>query len=473
MGSSPVTATKSLPPSIARAVETALAPIVERDNGVLVAFSAGPDSTALLAAMAGWAPPRGVRLEAAHLDHRLDPDSPRRALRARAIAESLGVPLTLEVLEGPCPRGESLEAWARDRRYAFLLRLAEAHGLEHVATAHHRDDQAETLILRLSYGTGLVGLGGIRPRHGRIVRPLLELGREELERFVADLGLEPVRDPTNDDLDRPRNRIRHRLIPWLEADEAQAAAEDAETPGLVPRLAAVARRTRGVVERLDRRLATALRIEKIDGGARLDRRAFEALPGELIPVALAILAFRAGAPYPAAMAVRRELLRQLGAGGHVGCDVAGQWRIEADGRELRWLGREPSVGRFAYTGVLPGVVEVPELSLRIRLERVTVAPWMFEGRPDRAGFSGSLAAGTRITIRNRRPGDRIRPLGHLGERRLKELLIDHRVPRRQRDRLPLLLIDGKIAWVPGITIAHELRLDDGSSAWQAVIEDGS
>ena len=461
MGSSPVTATTPLPDSIADAFDRAFGTRTGTEGGILVAFSGGPDSTALLTALASWAPERGLRLEGAHLDHGLDPDSARRADRARSVARQLAVPLICERLEESLPRGESLEAWARQRRYAFLVRCARERALGAIATAHHADDQAETLILRLAQGSGLVGLAGIRRWHGKVVRPFLDLRRQELSAFVEASGLVPVDDPTNCDLDRPRNRVRHLLIPRLATGG----------PDVVPKLSEVARRVEAVVGRIDRRLVQRLGVATIRGGARLDRRAFEALPEELLPLALALLARRAGATYPAATSVRRELLRQLAGGGQVGCDVAGDWRLEADGRELRWLGLEPSMGRFAYTGELPGVVEIPELALQFRLERTAIAPWMFEGRPDRAALDGEMAEGTRVTIRNRRPGDRIQPLGRPGGRRLKELLIDHRIPRRQRDRLPLLLIDGDIAWVPGVTIGHRFRLRGDSSAWRVTLED--
>ena len=94
---------------------------------------------------------------------------------------------------------------------------------------------------------------------------------------------------------------------------------------------------------------------------------------------------------------------------------------------------------------------------------------MLRGAPDRAGLALPLSAGARVEVRNRRPGDRIRPLGAPGGRRLKEVLIDHRVPRERRDRLPLLVVDGRIAWVPGVTIDEAFRLREGSPVWLAEV----
>jgi tRNA(Ile)-lysidine synthetase-like protein len=121
-------------------------------------------------------------------------------------------------------------------------------------------------------------------------------------------------------------------------------------------------------------------------------------------------------------------------------------------------------------------VAIPELGLALTLARRPVEPWMLAGRPDRAGLALGLEEGQRVEIRNRRPGDRIRPLGAGGSRRLKEVLIDRRVPRARRDRIPLLVVGGAIAWVPGVTIDERFRLDGrdgvraGATAWCAEIE---
>ncbi len=450
------------------------------DRGPLVvAFSGGPDSTALLWGLTRIAPALGLDLLAAHLDHRLDADSPRRAAVAARLAAALAVPLVADRLEGePAPgSGEGVEAYARRRRYAFLNRVAEERRAHRIATAHHAEDQAETVILRLLYGSGLAGLAAIRRHRGRVVRPLLDLPRRALLEGVAASGLEPVEDPTNADLDRPRNRVRHLLLPRL-------AERD---PRIVERLCALAQAAALARRRLDEVLVPLLAPRPLVSarGAAVDRRALDRLPEPLLTPALALLSRRAGAPHPPGEPARRELRRQLGrrAGGGsrrdgrsdgppppIGCDCGDGWRWEGDRISLRLLRREPKTGRFAYTLRVPGELEIPELALKVRLRRGTVEPWMFCGRADRAGLASSLPTGTRVVVRNRRPGDRIQPLGGKERVRLKDLLIAHGVPRHRRDRLPLLVIDGALAWVPGVTIDHRFRLGDETTTWIAEIE---
>ncbi len=440
--------------------------VASRDDLVLVAFSGGPDSTALLWGLRRIAAGAGLRLHAAHLDHGLDDDSPRRALAAARLAARIDVSLTAERLRARRPAGESSEAFARRHRYAFLERLADRLGARFIATAHHADDQAETVLLRLLFGSGLDGLGAMPRVRGRLVRPLLGCRRSDLHRALGDIGLEPVDDPTNHDHATPRNAVRARLLPRLEARD----------PGVVEslcRLAAAARRANRRVERL---IEPRLRIEPVRAmtrtgpqGIAVDRRRLDELPEALLPQTLALLHRRAGAPYPPSAAARRELQRQARSGSTLGCDCGHGWRWEGSRKELRLVRRASSPGDFAYTLVVPGSVDVPEVDLRVRLTRGPVARWMFQGRADRAGLVITDLETRDVLVRNRRPGDRIQPLGGR-RRRLKDLLIDRRVPRSERDRLPLLVVDGEIAWVPGVTIGDSFRLGDESTVWIAEIE---
>jgi len=436
-------------------------------EGVVVAFSGGPDSSALLWGMSELAGRLKIRLAAAHLDHAMDPGSAERAAGAARLAARLGVPLIAGRIDVPAGRrpGESAEAAARRERYAFLERARREAGARWIATAHHRDDQAETVLLRLLFGSGLEGLAGVRPVHGAVVRPLLGLPRAALQATVAAAGLEPVEDPTNRDTGVPRNRVRHRLLPYLKEGD----------PDLPERLARLAGRACGANRAIDRALGNRLAVMPVEGGIALERPALVALPAGLQPFAFAWLHRQAGAPYPAGEAARRELLRQLAAsqgGERAACDCGGGWRWETAGELL--ILRRPAESRervpdFTYTLEIPGELEIPEIAVRVRLSRRAVEPWMFQGSPHRAGLALPLMEGDHVTIRNRRPGDRIHPLGADGSRRLKEVLIDRRVPRHVRERLPLLCVGERIAWAPGVTIDQRFRLAGHPTAWVAEV----
>jgi tRNA(Ile)-lysidine synthase len=437
-------------------------------EGLIAAFSGGPDSTALLILLAGMAGSRGWRnrrLTAAHLDHGLDPGSAGRAEAAARLAERLGVRLVSERREVVRQAAESPESAARRVRYAFLEEVRRNEGARWIATAHHRDDQAETVLLRLLFGSGWEGLAGIRPVHGAVVRPLLDVAREDLLKIVDEAGLVPVQDPTNLDLGTPRNRVRRMLIPAL---------EETPSPSLPSLLARVADRARGAADRLGRHLSAHLNVLEVEDGIAVERSGLDGLPVEMLPCALAWLHRRAGAPYPAGGAARSELARQVSQGHRGACDCGHGWRWEAAGgqRILRRAAKQEPVPEFSYTLPIPGALDVPEIAVRVGLSRRSVEPWMFEASPRRAALALPLAPGDCVTVRNRRPGDRIHPLGAAGSKKLKDLLIDRRVPRRERERLPLICVGDAgdtIAWVPGVTIDHRFRIAGESTTWIAEI----
>lgn len=203
-----------------------LTPLWPEAGRLGLAVSGGPDSLALLLLAAQALP---GRVAAATVDHGLRAESAAEAGFVAGICASLGVPhqtLTVHVAEG------NVQAQARTARYAALEAWCAAEGLSALATAHHADDQAETLLLRLNRASGVAGLAGVRAR-GRVpgarlplLRPLLDWRRAELEAVVAEAGIEPVRDPSNVDERFDRVRIRQALVgaDWLKVEAVAASA---------------------------------------------------------------------------------------------------------------------------------------------------------------------------------------------------------------------------------------------------------
>jgi tRNA(Ile)-lysidine synthase len=194
-----------LPPlihAVARALRAAEAPF--RGETLVVGLSGGADSVALLDALAVLQGPFGFRLVAAHLDHGLRPSSTDDAAFCALLCERLGVPLRRE-------------AAARRERYGFLRRVGREERAAAIAVAHTRDDQAETLLLRLLRGAGATGLSAMRARRGRLLRPLLAVSREQVLAHLRDRSLEWREDPSNADPAHLRNRVRHELLPYLES----------------------------------------------------------------------------------------------------------------------------------------------------------------------------------------------------------------------------------------------------------------
>ena len=227
-----------------------------RSSRIVVGFSAGNDSSALLWGLAKLARRHGFLVLAAHLDHGLTDDSAARARQAAKLATALGVRCQTRRhdIRSNRRRGESLEAAARRVRYGFLEEVRRGARADLVATAHHRDDQLETLLIRLLQGTELRGLAGIRGRHGYLARPLLEWSRRALEKVVAEQSLQIVDDPSNRDTRFLRNLVRLQLVPCL--DDPAGLAATAQS------LAQTTERARQV---LDRRLAQHLDLRTRPG----------------------------------------------------------------------------------------------------------------------------------------------------------------------------------------------------------------
>jgi len=199
----------------------AVARAIDRDNvllageRVVVACSGGPDSVAMVDALARLAPPRGLSLVVAHVDHGLRPESAGEAMLVAEHAARRGLPfhaLSVKVGEGP-----SLQDRARQRRHAALRGLAQRLTATAVAVGHTADDQAETVLMRALRGATPRSLQAMGQRDGLLARPLLTVWRADVLAYCRALSLEVVDDPSNADPRFLRSRVRHELIPALEA----------------------------------------------------------------------------------------------------------------------------------------------------------------------------------------------------------------------------------------------------------------
>src|SRR5262249_15770912 len=406
---------------------------------VLIAVSGGADSTALLSLLQTLAPDYRLRLSALHVDHRLRPDSSRDAERVRSLGTRLGVRVDVAAVT-VSSRG-SLEDAARRARYAALEAHADRIGADRIAVGHTADDQAETVLMGVMEGTGLRGLAGIPPTRGRIIRPLLDLRRQALQAYLDTMGLGWIEDPTNRDPRFLRNRIRHAILPLL----ATAQAGDVSAT-----LARVAREARQAVDTLERIAADALeRLVSIDEDALvLARSAMAALPPLVAADVLRQAAVRLGCRGPLRAWAHRGLRRMLAV-------PAPRRPFRLDGVTFEVSGDRVRIGARRPHHVeprllrLPGVTLLPEIALQIEARHLDAAGYVVPRDRGRVAFDADALA-TPLHVRGRRPGDRFRPFPEPRERRLKTFLIDARVPRWDRDRLPLVQSGREIVWVSGL-----------------------
>jgi tRNA(Ile)-lysidine synthase len=396
-----------------------------RPEALCVGFSGGPDSTALLHALAQLPEARALGLRALHIDHGLQAPSSAWAQHCADFCTAIGVPLTSVRVQVDTTRGEGLEAAARRVRYAAFAE--QLHAGEWLVLAHHRDDQIETVLLKLLRGAGPEGLAGMRERRpfaqGWLWRPLLQTPRGALQRHLADHGLASIDDPANADARFARNRVRHAILPALRAAFAHADAAIVHT----------ARQCRAAADYLAATAATALTpLWHADG--TLDAAGWLALPdGIRAPVLDAWLRTHGLAAPPDA--ARAELQRQAAT---AGADASP--RINWANAEVRvWSGRlhamprlapPPADWRATWNGApldLPPGCGVLEL--------------VATGGPTRPPRVTTTAA---LTVRLRRGGERIRPAGDAHTRDLRDLFQRAGVPPWIRARCPLIHADDQL-----------------------------
>lgn len=429
-----------------------------RGEHLLVAVSGGPDSTALLAALAELAPTRGLRLTVGHVDHGLrGAEGAADRAGVEALGDRLGVRVVTRAIQ--LAGGSGLEARARQARYQALGAMADEVGAGRILTAHTEDDQVETLLLRLLRGAGRRGLGGMRPERGRLLRPLLRATRTDVRRFLADRALPCAIDRTNADLGHARNRVRRLLIPFLSAEF---------NPRLRPALARLADRLRDEDDLLAATAAARAAVH-LDG---------EALRVEVMrePVALArriVRMWLEQGGQGAASALHVERVCRLAAGAEDGAvAIPGPARVIREGSRLvRRPGREAVPVPFRLP-IGPGqAVAHPAGTWRLHLtEARRRVPG--EQRPPSLGcaFFDADALPGGLVVRPPARGDRIRLLAG-GTRKLQDVLVDAKVPREQRPAVPVLVAGEDILWVAGLARGRAAPLGRGTERIiEAVLE---
>ena len=435
-------------------------PEVERP-GLLVGLSGGPDSVALLLAAHHWAQTTGLPLAAAHLNHQLRGKASEQDTEfCQDLCASLDIPLHLEH-EDPRPvarrRGLGLEEAGRSIRLAFFSAVLDAHPHLHcLALGHHRDDQAETVVMRLFRGTGPEGLAGIRPVAGRIIHPLLGFSRGEILHFLSERNQVWRTDASNLDGDNTRARLRRELFP-LVRDIFGSGCD--QTPA---RLAELLGPDQEYLEELTAQAAGKLAV----GNGSLQ------IPGLLeLPVALAsrvvrgwLLEHRPADQWRLESAHVMNILSWLRSGqSGTGLDLPGGLRVVRDFDDLRL--EDPR--EQGTTGLLAANCRILVSRNETTADPVALGREEGNGRLDSDGnWNLSCPADVlvgNLKVRHPRPGDRFQPFGLDGTHKLSDLCREKRIPENQRQNLLLVEDEAGIIWVVGAARGERTRMLPSSS----------
>ncbi|WHH57557.1 tRNA lysidine(34) synthetase TilS [Petroclostridium sp. X23] len=432
-------------------------------DGVVVGVSGGPDSVCLLHVLNEIKDEYDIRLYAAHINHRLrGQDAEEDALYVKQLCDMLRIPFfinTEDIKRISKEKGISEEAAGREVRYAFFFELARQKGAQKIAVAHHLNDQAETVLMRFIRGAGLEGLAGIKPhRQDGVVRPLLEISREQVEEYCIQHDLRPRLDETNLEAVYTRNKLRLDLIPRIIKDynpnfiqtavqNAKLIAEDHQfieeyIDGIISEK--IRKDKRGVFISINFLTAQHAAIQK-----RIIRRAIHAFNGNT-----------ANIEYRHIEEIV-QMLKDSAAQRVTGkaADLPGHIRVEVvyDALYVTDKTKKKEQRDFNYLLQIDEPILIREVNM-IAVARV-VDTEQLEGiefnRFTKAFDYNSIKE--EIYIRNRLPGDTFMPSGMKGTKKLKDFFIDLKVPKYKRDTVPLVVAGHDIIWVAGYRVSEKFK----------------
>jgi tRNA(Ile)-lysidine synthase len=438
---------------------------------VVAAVSGGSDSVALALVLQELAAAGEVHLAGiAHFNHQLRPTADAEEQFAQQLAAGWRLPFLSargDVAERARREGRSIEDAARSARHEFFEVARRHFDADHIALGHTRDDQAETVLLRLSRGAGPRGLAGMHPRNGFIIRPLLTCRREELRAWIAERSQTFIDDESNQDVSIPRNRVRAELLPLL-ATRFNPAIVD-----VLADEAEIAQETWRWMESLTSALDTRLvrRSSTPDGVAlcEIDVVGLQEAPLALRRALLWRLMSEVAQRRPIAFGHVSAVLRLMDEGSEAAIDIPGQ-RVQRIGPSLVLTGRaagevgrrppDPGATVFHFPLSIPGEVSFP------------AAGWVVSATSQESAAAGNVASSHvarvrfdlcrgSLAVRNRRSGDRFRPVGMDGQKKLQDYFVDRKVARADRDRVPLVVDQtDRIVWVAGYGIDEAFRVTD-------------
>jgi tRNA(Ile)-lysidine synthase len=393
--------------------------------------SGGPDSVALLDLLVQSRDLHGLDLVVAHLDHGIHPESAHVAEQVRGLAASYDLPFEVGQLALGSSAGETL---GRTRRYAWLETVRVRVEASVVLTAHHADDQVETVLMRVLAGSGPAGLAGMAPIRGRIVRPLLPFRRSELARHLKEAGLGAWLDPANGDPRHLRSWVRTEILPLLRERLPQVDAS-------LRRLSAQASRDRAAWDAV-LELLPGLELCVENEGISVAASRLADYDSALAQTVILALARRVGCRLgPSRVGRIFTLLESKVSGARV--PLGGSWTAELAFGRLRICPREtqPIAEPWAFEGQRG---QRAWGRWQFRWERAT-APAL----QTRVGLSAWFTLAP-LTVRGWLPGEKLKPLGGAGRRLIVRCFQELRVPRSRRGSWPVVAQSDDVIWIPGV-----------------------
>jgi tRNA(Ile)-lysidine synthase len=444
--------------------------LVSPGDSVLVAVSGGQDSMALLAILHRLAPGLQCSLQVAHFDHMLREESERDMQVVERMARDLGVPFHCgrsDVRKAASESGDTIEEAARKARYRYLRSTAEKTGASRIAVGHTRDDQVETVLMRILWGSGIRGLAGIPCKRDKLIRPLIHASREDTRRYCIERGIPFVSDPSNRDKRFMRNRIRLELIPLLKSSFHPGVEENILNLCSNARtlLESIRRKTRPALESALRKEASGELVLDIAKIRELDDTSLFVLLGDVFSDYLGCDMDFTKIHYMNLF----DLMRREGASGK---------SLSLPGLTVRREYDELVITRAVPAGTIdagecvklsslrpirkglkvPGTTKAGGVTIKARvIPRESIAPGELKATGGTAFFSLDKITPP-VILRTPEPGDRMRPFGMKGSKKLSDIFTDRKIPARRRAGTFVIADAREIIWLVGVATSESFRV---------------
>ncbi|MFW5982045.1 MAG: tRNA lysidine(34) synthetase TilS [Halanaerobiaceae bacterium] len=438
--------------------------LINKGESLILGVSGGPDSLVMLDLFAHLSTDYNLDIVVFHLNHMFRKEASDEAEYVRKLAKDYGFSSVIESFDVPAyikMKGLSPEEGARKARFNILSKISKKLAIKKVALAHNKDDQVETVFLNVIRGTGLKGLTGIDLKVGYedflLIHPLLFFSRKEIERYCLEQSLNPVRDPSNQESNYTRNKLRNNIIPYIER-EINPAVKDlvyrmasnlAEEEAYIDNMAHEYF-LRNIIEREQGRIALSLTFLKNESAVirkRILKKAVESLQGHAMDL----------------YAVHYDLFDNLVSAARTGksLELKDDIKVRISYEKIVFeKSIVPEDQEFNYQLSVPDILKTE--SFLIKTEVIDKTP-AWKEFATRALFClcDFKKIKTPLLIRNRKQGDRFFPFGMNGSKKLKDFFIDQKIPREERDKIPIVLDANKrIIWVAGYRADDRFKVSD-------------
>ncbi|SYZ73003.1 putative tRNA(Ile)-lysidine synthase [Candidatus Zixiibacteriota bacterium] len=431
--------------------------LIKGNEKVLVAFSGGPDSTALLHILRCLSEDMKFQLGACYINHKIRPRAVRKEISfCSDFCHHLNIPFFVAEADIPAFARESrlsLEQAGREFRYLILKRIADEDGYDKIALGHHRDDIVETILFRLFRGTGPQGLLGIKPSKDKIIRPLHNLSRAQIEKYLKKNKLPSMLDSTNRQSEYSRNYLRNKIIPLIEKKFGIGFRRALLTYAAI--VSDEDRLLKGVAVQIISEISTTTPGGKIVVDLKPFGTYDRALRRRVIKLILETAAGKTGFgdfdDVERVLGVADGTLKAI----HVGSGITvarDKGKMVIFGRKIALAKRELEVGKKTA---------VPEISSEVRsrliLPKKSRLKTQKKGQVVNLDFEKIILP---LILRKIEPGDRFSPLGMTGTRKIGDFLTDRKAGKYIRDEIPVVADQKGIIWLVGYQIAERCKLDN-------------